>query len=257
MSSYIENLFDLSGRVALVTGGSSGIGRHAALVLASAGVSVVVAGRNRERLSGTVEEIRSLNKKASTLSVDLQHPEEVQRAGRESAIPFGPPDILVNAAGINLREAPDDVTWKSWTETLTINLTVPFFLARALADGMRKKGAGSIINIASLQSFRAFANSVPYGASKGGIVQLTRAMAEAWSQHGIVANAIAPGFFRTELTKPVYDNPELAAANAMRTAVGRNGAMDDLDGAMVFLASGASRYVTGQVIAVDGGFLAR
>ena len=122
---------------------------------------------------------------------------------------------------------------------------------------MKKKGTGNIINVASLQSYRAFANSIPYGASKGGIAQLTRAMAEAWSPLGIVANAIAPGFFPTALTRPVYDNPELLAHNARMTAIGRNGELPDLDGITVFLGSAAANYITGQVIAVDGGFTAK
>ena len=126
-----------------------------------------------------------------------------------------------------------------------------------LIDGMREKGGGNIINIASLQSYRAFSNSVAYGASKGGVVQLTRAMAEAWSKDGIVTNAIAPGFFPSELTKPVYGNPELLAENAAKTAIGRNGEMDDLDGVTIFLASRASAYITGQVLAVDGGYSAK
>ncbi|MEK9752778.1 MAG: SDR family oxidoreductase, partial [Rhodospirillaceae bacterium] len=171
--------------------------------------------------------------------------------------PFGAPDILLNGAGINRRDPADTVTRENWDATLNINLTVPFFMAQALVPGMRAKGFGNIINIASLQSFRAFANGVAYGASKGGIAQVTRAMAEAWSKHGIVANALVPGFFETELTKPVFANPDLLAHNAAMTAIGRNGEMADLDGAALFLASKASAYVTGQLIAIDGGFTAK
>ena len=130
-------------------------------------------------------------------------------------------------------------------------------MAQALVPGMRAKGFGNIINIASLQSFRAFADGIAYGASKGGVAQLTRAMAEAWSKHGIVANALLPGFFATELTKPVYADPAKLAHNAAMTAIGRNGELEDLDGAAVFLASRASSYVTGQIVAVDGGFTAK
>ena len=191
------------------------------------------------------------------MPADLQLQEEVDRVGRECANPFGAPDILINAAGINLREAPDNISWESWDQTININLSIPFFLARTLVEGMRQKGFGNIINIASLQSYRAFANSAAYGASKGGIAQLTRAMAEAWSKDGIVTNAIAPGFFPTALTQAVYDDPELLAGNAAKTAIGRNGEMDDLDGATIFLASRASAYITGQVLAVDGGFTAK
>ena len=257
MPSYIESLFDLTGRVALVTGASSGIGRHMALVLAAAGAHVIVVGRNRDRLTETAAEISSLDFEAFALPADLQDRQEVERVADECRTRFGDPDILVNAAGINLREAPDDVSWESWDATLNINLSVPFFLARSLVAGMLDKNGGNIINIASLQSYRAFANSVPYGASKGGIAQLTRAMAEAWSGSGIVTNAIAPGFFPTELTRPVFENPDALAANAAKTAIGRNGEMDDLDGATIFLASRASSYVTGQILSVDGGFSAK
>ena len=238
MASFVEDLFDLKGRVALVTGASSGIGRHMAQILAAAGAHLVVVGRDRDRLAA-----------------DLQIRDEVERVARESAVPFGAPDILVNAAGINLREAPDDISWESWELTLKINLSVPFFLARTLVNGMRAKGGGNIINIASLQSYRAFANSMAYGASKGGVAQLTRAMAEAWSKGGIVVNAILPGFFPTNLTQPVYENPDMLAYNAKMTAIGRNGEMTDLDGVTVFLASRAAAYITGQVLCVDGGWM--
>ena len=257
MPSFVEDLFNLEGRVALVTGASSGIGRHMAMVLAAAGANLVIVGRDQGRLSETADEITSLDYEAVALPADLQMREDVERVATESAIPFGSPDILVNAAGINLREPAEDISWETWNQTQHINMSVPFFLARTLVGGMRGKGGGNIINIASLQSYRAFANSAAYGASKGGIVQLTRAMAEAWSSDGVVSNAIAPGFFPTELTKSVFDNPKLLAANAAKTAIGRNGMMDDLDGATIFLASRASSYITGQVLSVDGGFTAK
>ncbi|MDJ0834247.1 MAG: SDR family oxidoreductase, partial [Gammaproteobacteria bacterium] len=161
------------------------------------------------------------------------------------------------AAGVNLRQPAEEITLDSWDQTLNLNLATPFFLARELVDGMRSRGWGRVINIASLQSVRAFANSVPYGASKGGIAQLTRAMAEAWSKYGIACNAIAPGFFPTQLTAPVYEQPEKLEQLAAQTAIGRNGELADLDGITIFLASPASDYITGQVIHVDGGFTAK
>ena len=173
------------------------------------------------------------------------------------AEPFGHPEILVNAAGINLRESPEMVTPESWDHTLALNLSTPFFLARALVPAMRDNGRGRIINIASLQSERAFPNSMPYGASKGGIAQLTRAMAEAWSGDGILCNAIAPGFFSTQLTAAVFDDAEAVERNARQTAIGRNGRLEDLHGVAIFLAAPASDYITGQVIYVDGGFTAK
>ena len=252
-----KDLFSLKGRIALVTGASSGIGQHMAKTLAAAGADVIIVGRNLDRLEETKVLISEKSAEVFSMPADLQLQEEVDRVGRECANPFGAPDILINAAGINLREAPDNISWESWDQTININLSIPFFLARTLVEGMRQKGFGNIINIASLQSYRAFANSAAYGASKGGIAQLTRAMAEAWSKDGIVTNAIAPGFFPTALTQAVYDDPELLAGNAAKTAIGRNGEMDDLDGATIFLASRASAYITGQVLAVDGGFTAK
>ncbi|RPH62280.1 MAG: SDR family oxidoreductase, partial [Burkholderiales bacterium] len=169
---------------------------------------------------------------------------------------FGAPDILVNAAGVNIRRPMADIVGSDWDTTLAINLAAPFFLAQRLAPAMIDKGWGRIINIASLQAVRAFGQSGPYGASKGGIAQLTRAQAEAWSRDGVNANAIAPGFFDTPLTAPVFGDSARAQAMAERTFVGRNGRMDDLSGAALFLASPASDYVTGQVLFVDGGFSA-
>jgi NAD(P)-dependent dehydrogenase (short-subunit alcohol dehydrogenase family) len=253
----VKDLFGLEGRVALVTGASSGIGKHIALTLAAAGASVVAIGRDKAKLNYTVSEISAVGGAVSAISANLQLKEEVDRVGRESSSAFGAPDILINAAGINLREAPKDISWESWDQTININLSAPFFLARSLTEGMRQKGFGNIINIASLQSYRAFANGAAYGASKGGIAQLTRAMAEAWSKDGIVTNAIAPGFIPTALTQAVFDDPEVLAENAAKTAIGRNGEMADLDGAIIFLASRASEYITGQILAVDGGFTAK
>ena len=169
---------------------------------------------------------------------------------------FGAPDILVNAAGVNPRRPIDAVTSREWDATLEINLAVPFFLAQRVAPAMCERGWGRIINIASLQSVRAFADGAPYGASKGGLTQLTRAMAQAWSSHGVNCNAIAPGFFPTELTAPVFADPARVSAMAAQTMIGRNGALDDLRGTLVYLASRASDYVTGQTLFVDGGFTA-
>jgi gluconate 5-dehydrogenase len=171
--------------------------------------------------------------------------------------PFGAPDILVHAAGLNTRQAADDVTPEGWDATLAVNLSAPFFLSQALVPSMRAKGWGRIVNFASLQSFRAFPGGIAYGATKGGVAQLTRAMAEAWSREGIMVNAIGPGFFPTELTAAVFGDADRAARNAAQTCVGRNGEMADMDGPLLFLCSEASRYVTGQVLMVDGGFTAK
>jgi gluconate 5-dehydrogenase len=166
-------------------------------------------------------------------------------------------DILVNAAGVNLREPYMQVTPEHFHLHMALHLGAPFFLLQALGPEMKRRGWGRVINLASLQSQRAFANSAPYGAGKGGLVQLTRAMAQEWSAHGITCNAIGPGFFRTTLTEPVFSNPELSARHAAQTCIGRNGEMSDLHGVAVFLASDASGYITGQTIMVDGGYTSR
>lgn len=173
------------------------------------------------------------------------------------AEPFGAPQILVHAAGLNLRQPADEVTPEGWDATLAVNLSAPFFLSQAMVPGMKSAGWGRIVNFASLQSFRAFPAGIAYGASKGGVAQMTRAMAQAWSGDGITANAIAPGFFHTELTDAVFSDPERAARNAAQTCIGRNGTMEDLDGPLLFLCSQASAYVTGHVLMLDGGFTAK
>ncbi|MCP3690176.1 MAG: SDR family oxidoreductase [Gammaproteobacteria bacterium] len=253
----MQSLFDLSGKVALVTGASSGIGQRQALALAQAGANVVALGRREEHLNSTVELIESTGNRASALPADLASRSQLVEIATRAAKPFGDIDILINAAGINLRQPPAEITQESWDQTINLNLTVPFFLAREFIPCMQAKGWGRIINIASLQSSRAFANSAAYGASKGGISQLTRAMAEAWSSTGINSNAIAPGFFPTELTAPVYENPEILNKLSAQTAIGRNGELADLDGITIFLASEASSYISGQVIHLDGGFTAK
>ena len=249
--------FSLNGQVALVTGGSSGLGRAMAEALATSGAKVVVAARRREALDESVAMIEAKGGQAAALIADLAAPEALDDIAQRAAEPFGTITILVNAAGVNLRQPIDEVDLASWQLTLQLHLGTPFFLSRALVPGMREKGYGRIINLASLQSQRAFPNSAPYGAGKGGIVQLTRAMAEAWSQHGINANAIAPGFFPTELTAPLFNDSTAAGNLADRTAIGRNGSMADIAGPTVFLASPASGYITGQTLYVDGGFTAK
>ncbi len=253
----IEKKFDLNGKVALVTGASSGIGKHQAITLSNAGASVVLIGRRESELNDAVAKIEELGGKAAALPADLFKRDQLGQVAQNACEKFGPIDILINAAGVNFRQLVDDISLDSWDKTLNLNLAVPFFLARELIPAMKSKGWGRIINIASLQSSRAFANGLPYGASKGGVAQLTRAMAETWSVNGINCNAIAPGFFPTELTAAVYQNPEMLDNFARQTAIGRNGDLTDLDGITVFLASPASDYITGQIIHLDGGFTAK
>lgn len=241
--------FRLEGRVACVTGASSGIGRMIADALSGAGARVVGVSR-RGTASGDPDRHRGV-------AADLERLDDMADIARAAAEPFGAPDILVNAAGINTREPADDVTREGWTRTLALNLTAPFFLAQALVPSMISRGWGRVLNIASLQTVRAFPGGIAYGASKGGVGQMTRAMAEAWSRRGVNANAIAPGFFPTDLTKAVFDDETLAARNAAQTCIGRNGRLDDLVGPAIFLCSPASDYVTGQILFVDGGFTAK
>lgn len=248
------DMFSLTGKVALVTGATSGIGKQQALALSAAGASIVAVGRDAARLDATMQELTGPGGVA--VNADLGTA-DLANTFNEAIAVVGGVDILCNTAGINLREPAEQITAESWHQTLYLNLTVPFFLARELLPVMKKRGGGKIINIASLQSERAFPNSAAYGASKGGVAQLTRAMAEAWSSEGICCNAIGPGFFPTGLTAAVFENQDVAAKNASQTAIGRNGEMKDLDGITVFLASAASDYITGQVIYVDGGFTAK
>lgn len=249
-----QALFDLSGRVACVTGASSGLGRRAAMVLAAAGAKIIAVARREDALQSLRDEI---GEAAAILAADVADRSQIELVADAVTKDFGAPDILVHAAGLNTREVADTVTFEGWDATLAVNLSAPFFLSQAFIPAIKKKGWGRIINFASLQSTRAFPGGIAYGASKGGITQLTRAMAEAWSPHGITANAIGPGFFPTELTKAVFDDTERAARNAAQTCIGRNGRLEDIDGPLLFLASEASSYVTGQVLMVDGGFTAK
>ncbi len=239
-----------------MTGANSGIGREIALALAEAGAAVVLVARRAAELEEAKRAVQSEGGRAAVLPADLADRKALGEAAARAPSYFGDPDILVNAAGINRRGALLDLTDEDWDATLAVNLTAPFLLARALAPAMLARGWGRIINIASLQSLRAFPNCAPYGASKGGVMQLTRALAEAFSKDGVTANAIAPGFFPTALTAPVVGDPERWKKMAESTFAKRNGELRDLRGTAVFLASRASDYVTGQTIFVDGGFSA-
>lgn len=252
----LVELFSLRGRVALVTGASSGIGRALAATLVDAGAAVCLMARREDELAALARELNAGGGRAAAIPCDLTDRKALPAALLRAQANFGAPDILVNAAGINPRRPADALTAREWDATIEINLSVPFFVAQRLAPAMCERGWGRIINLASLQSVRAFADGAPYGASKGGVMQLTRALAQAWSSRGVTCNAIAPGFFPTELTARVFADPARAAALAARTMVGRNGELEDLRGTLVYLASRASDYVTGQTLFVDGGFTA-
>jgi NAD(P)-dependent dehydrogenase (short-subunit alcohol dehydrogenase family) len=239
-------VFDLRGRVAFVTGGTSGIGRAMAAALAGAGARVVVLARRAA----------ALDFDAAFVPVDLADRAALAVAAETATHPFGEPDIVVSAAGVNLRPPLPELTIEQWDLTMALNLTAPFLLGQRYGPAMASRGFGRLINIGSQQSLRAFGNSGAYGVSKTAVVALTRSQAEAWSAHGVCCNAIAPGFVHTPLTEPVFADPTRAAALAARTMIGRNGVPADFAGIALFLAGEASSYVTGQLIAVDGGFSA-
>jgi len=256
MTSYLEGLFALKGRIAVVTGGSSGIGQAIARALAGAGASVVIVARQAAALDQAVAEIRAAGGDAGRVSADLGDRTEIGPACDRIEAAFGAPDILVNAAGVNIRPPLHELTAAEWDRSLELNLTAPFLIGQRFGPAMASQGWGRIINVASQQAIRAFGNSGGYGASKGGLVSLTRSQAEAWSASGVCCNALAPGFVATTMTAPVASDPIRSAALAARTMIGRNGVPEDFEGIAVFLASNASGYVTGQLICVDGGFSA-
>ncbi len=225
--------------------------------LASVGAAIVAVARRPQPLERLVKEIQDSGGNAASVCADLGDRESMVRIARRCQGAFNRVDGVINAAGVNLREAAEDISIDSWDRTLNLNLSAPFFFSREFVAGMKQNGYGRIINIASLQSCRAFPNGLAYGASKGGVCQLTRAMSETWSSRGITCNAIAPGFFPSGLTAPVFANPETAAWAAGQTTMGRNGELSDLFGITVFFASPASSYITGQTLYIDGGFTAR
>ncbi|MBL3699627.1 SDR family NAD(P)-dependent oxidoreductase [Leucobacter luti] len=247
---YLDQLFGLTGRTALVTGGSSGIGRAIATALAGAGARVIVAARTEAAIAATVAEIGSAGGDAVGVVADLG-----SRAGAHAlADAAGPVDILVNSAGINLRPPLAELDERSWDATMAVNLDAPFILGQQLAPGMAERGYGRIIHISSQQAHRPFAASGAYGVSKAALEALARSQAEAWSPRGVTANVLIPGFVQTPLNARLSGDPGTVAALAARTLIGRNGQADDFAGAAVFLAGAGSAYVTGQSLAVDGGF---
>ena len=247
--------FSLENKVALITGGTSGLGKMMALALAKAGAFVWIAS-SRDNADETLQEIKQQGSNGSFVQVDVTSSDALEKTVSHILEQSSRIDILINAAGINPRTSAEELTLSDWQKTIDINLTAPFYLSQLVADTMRENNWGRIINIASLQSLRAFDNSIPYGASKGGVMQLTRALAQAYSKNGILVNAIAPGFFRTNLTESLFQNPEKLKELANKTMMGRNGEEKDIFGISVFLCSDANSYVTGQTVFLDGGFSA-
>ena len=251
--SYLHELFSLDGRVALVTGGSSGIGPVIAGALARAGASVVVVARGETDLVATVDELTAAGCRAGWVSADLGSRDGVRTAAERATERFGEPDIVVSSAGNNLRPPMDEIDDAVWDATMAVNLEAPYLLGQRFGPGMAARGYGRLIHVSSQQAHRAFVDSGVYGVSKGGLESLARSQAEAWSASGVTANTLVPGFVMTPLNARLSSDPDRVAALAARTMVGRNGLAEDFAGAAVWLASPAAAYVTGQSICVDGG----
>ena len=248
-----SELFDLSGHVALVTGTSRGLGQYFARALAKAGADLILTSRKRETLAEFEAEMRALGRRVVSLELDVRDHASIQRMAAEAEAAFGQIHILVNNAGCNVRKPALDVTWDDWNLVLDTNLRGSFFVAQAIARGMIARNYGRIVNIGSVTSVFGYAGLAPYGASRGGIRQLTMSLADDWSPHGVTVNCLAPGWFKTSQNRVMYEDPEWVEYLVERIPANRPGMPNDLDGAVVFLASEASRYVTGQTLLVDGG----
>jgi NAD(P)-dependent dehydrogenase (short-subunit alcohol dehydrogenase family) len=247
------NLFDLSGKVAIITGASRGLGQYFGRALARAGADLVITSRKVDALHGFRGEIEALGRRVLPLELDVRDYHSIQRAVESAFQAFGKIDVLVNNAGCNVRKPAVDITWDDWNLVLDTNLRGTFFVAQAVAKKMVPRGYGRIINIGSVTSVCGYAGLGPYSASRGGVKQLTMSLADDWGRHGITVNCLAPGWFRTEQNKVMYESKEWVDYLCDRIPLKRPGKPGDLDGAVVFLASDASEYVTGQILLVDGG----
>ncbi|SEG30632.1 gluconate 5-dehydrogenase [Bryocella elongata] len=246
-------LFDLTGQVALVTGASRGLGQTFARALARSGADLILTARRRESLADFAVEITAMGRRAVSLDLDVRDEASIQRMAAEAQQAFGNIDILVNNAGCNVRKPALDVTWDDWNLILDTNLRGTFFVAQAIARGMIDRGYGRIINIGSVTSVFGYAGLAPYGASRGGVRQLTMSLADDWGRHGVTVNCLAPGWFKTAQNQVLYENQEWVEYLTDRIPVKRPGRPDDLEGVVVFLASESSRYITGQTLLIDGG----
>jgi len=250
----MHNLFDLTGKVAVVTGTSRGLGQYFGRALARAGADLVITSRHLEALGDFQAEIESLGRRALPVKLDVRSHEDIENMVRAAIEHFGKIDILVNNAGLNIRKPTVEYTWDEWDTVVDTILKGSFFCAQAVAKEMIKRRYGRLINIGSCTCVFGMEGIVPYTATRGGILQMTRAMAAEWGRHGITANVLAPGWFRTAQNAALYENKPWVEYITERIPLGRPGQPGDLDGAVVFLASDASAYITGQILLVDGGF---
>ena len=248
-----DRMFDLSGQTALVTGASRGLGQIFGRALARAGADLIVTSRKRDDLTPFVEEITALGRRVAPLELDVRDEASIARMAADAQAAFGQIHILVNNAGCNVRKPAVDVTWDDWNKVLDTNLRGSFFVAQEIARRMVPHGYGRIINIGSVTSVFGYAGLAPYGASRGGVRQLTMSLADDWGHHGITVNCLAPGWFRTAQNEVLYQNQKWVDYLVDRIPVKRPGEPRDLEAPVVFLASEASRYVTGQTLLVDGG----
>ncbi len=248
-----DALFDLSGKVAVVTGTSRGLGQYFARALARAGADLGLSSRGKGSLAAFADEIEALGRKAFCAELDVRDQSSIYSAIAAIEAHFGRIDILVNNAGCNIRKPALEVSWDDWNTILDTNLRGSFFVAQAVARGMIERGYGRIINIGSVTSVAGYAGLAPYGASRGGIRQLTMSLADDWGRHGVTVNCLAPGWFQTQQNRVLYENAAWVEYLRDRIPLKRPGLPDDLDGAIVFLASESSRYITGQTLLVDGG----
>ncbi len=248
-----ENFFDLTGKVAIVTGTSRGLGQYLGRALARSGADLVITSRNVESLEAFKTDMETLGRKAVPLELDVRNYESIQKMVNAAYEVYGKIDILVNNAGCNVRKPALEITWDDWNLVLDTNLRGIFFIAQAVARKMIPRRYGRIINIGSVTTVAGYAGLAPYCASRGGVKQLTMSLADDWGRYGITVNCLAPGWFKTEQTRVLYENKEWVEYIIDRIPLKRVGQPHDLDGAVVFLASDASEYVTGQTLLVDGG----
>ena len=246
-------LFNLEGKVALVTGASRGLGQYMGRALAKAGADLVVTSRSTDALSNFADEVKSLGRRVCPVALDVRNQKSIEDMVDKAINAFGKIDILINNAGCNIRKPATEVSWEDWDTVVDTNLKGGFFVAQAVARRMIPRKYGRIVNIGSVTSVFGFAGITPYCASRGGVKQMTMSLADDWGVHGITVNCLAPGWFRTEQTRVLYENKEWLEYLVDRIPLKRPGQPQDLDGTVVFLASDASAYITGQTILVDGG----